>query len=387
MKNIFVLIVLFALTGCANTFVGKKAARTQKMMKPQELVIAQFIEHANAFELEYKCMLARHLSDKDTPPSCASGDSLELYMNAGITLSDLACTNWLNYLEREDARVSYAKDIFNIVGNLIAGIAGVNGSSSESLAKGSFLLSAGNAGIDSYKANFFLGVIPDIKIKMTEKRRILQEQIENEVHDYEDFFVAQRILNEYHDSCSRSSISNLLSTSLQNSKYEYKPATYVSSQDRIRSTLKNEQLYELIYPGVSGSFSNETLYGLYVAKIVKPDGHTASPQVTTIISKYAGLADEKSKEKFLVLLESIGVDLKFPAKYAKEVEASKMKTVAAAKATVAAEQKRGNGNKVAAAEQSLKEALEALKQSRAVNLSTFKSLSEPVLVPKTDDDR
>ncbi|MBC7860129.1 MAG: hypothetical protein H7Z39_15445 [Burkholderiaceae bacterium] len=210
--------------------------------------------------------------EKKFLPNGTGGD-MTAYLKSGIVLSDHSCAIWLTGLGRADRDVGFAKDIMNIVGNVILGISGINGADPSHLARGSLSLAAGNAAVDTYRNDIIQGSISDIEAKMKEGRRISAATIKTNIPT--DFDDARGMLLEYHGSCSAMTIKNMLKTSL--SAVKYAPADIT-----LTDPIKNAQIMQLtlrlvndMYGPHSGMvLGDELLYQLYVTRAYTDD---ASP--------------------------------------------------------------------------------------------------------------
>ena len=196
------------------------------------------------------------------------------YVQAGITLSDSACVGWLQTLAYSERDTNFFKDIFNIVGNLIMGIAGINGAASASLAKGSLGMAAGNATIEAYQNEVILGTISDIQSKLEEGRRTSAAYfLEHVPSNYDE---AKRRLAEYHGSCTPGAVKTLLKTSLAAVKYVAPDTSLAGPIAAAKSDMLVSQVSEKIFPEGKGALlSDDVLYKLYVSQIMMPTSSAA----------------------------------------------------------------------------------------------------------------
>ncbi len=270
---------------------------------------------------------AKRFKDKDDQAennSAVLGD----YIRSGIVLSDLACEQWLDTLGRADRDVSFAKDVMNIVGNLIIGIAGINGANPGSLARGTLGLAAGNASTDAFKNEVILGALADIEAKLLEGRKITAATIKTNIPVYYDD--AKGMLISYHRDCSPNAIKVLLKTSL--SAVKYQPADTTLS-DAVKKTKAAPIVAELVadmYPGNGAkTLSDEELYKLYLAKIA-PISDPAPPFVAKQTADIKALATDFSsaniaqrEDKLRKIAELKG----FALRYAEEWSVAKRENV------------------------------------------------------------
>jgi len=199
-----------------------------------------------------------------------SSASIPDYIRSGIVLSDLACENWLGMLGQADRDASFAKDVLNVVGNLILGISGINGANPSSLARGSLAMAAGNASIDSFKNEVILGAISDIEAKLNEGRKITAATIKSYIPTTTNYDDAKGQLIAYHRDCSPNAIKNLLKTSLSAVKYEPADTTLSGEIAKAKASALVAKLSGEIYPDEKTKrLSDDELYKLYLAKIMQ----------------------------------------------------------------------------------------------------------------------
>lgn len=293
------------------------------------------------------------------------------YLRSGIVLSDLACEQWLTSLGRADRDVSFAKDIMNIVGNLILGISGINGANPGSLARGSLGLAAGNASVDAFKNEVILGALADIEAKLVEGRKITAATIRSYIPKAKHYDDAKSLLLSYHRACSPNAVKILLKTSLAAVKYEAADTTLSESIIKAQAAATVAALLQDIYPGdPSKELTNDDLYKLYLLKIAAP-GDSPPPFVAEIITPAARtLADKFSSQNEtarLGLLQTIADLKQFDQRYKAD------KTAAIAK--VEAQVQKAAAEKAAAAAE-LARATNALPASESVKLTKSKDLSK-----------
>ena len=314
------------LSGCQSFRTGYE--KTQVPYKPQVLNLEDLSEHEKLFKQQDNLLREKvKASIENQTPLFLSPLDIQQYVQSAMTLSDKACNVWLDIMGQEDVNTSHLKDIMNIVGNLLLGIAGINGSSPENLARGSLFLSAGNASIEAYKANILLGVIDEIRIKLEELRKISARNIELNISLITDYFSAQRIIMDYHGTCSRHSIADILKKSLQNSEYKSPDTSLSSIIGESKALAKSGEMHELIFEE-RGTIDNDTLYQLYLVYIVKEKKEEdLAGLAKTISEKVSGENNNDKKEKFIQLLASISSNLNFAGKLA----ATKAATVKAQK--------------------------------------------------------
>lgn len=195
--------------------------------------------------------------------------NLTNYVQAGITLSDTGCEVWIYTLGYSERDAGFFKDILNIVGNLILGVSGINGASSNSLARGALGLSAGNAGIDAFREEVVLGAISDIEEKLREGRIISSANLV--AHIPKNYDEAKRRLMDYHHTCSPGAVKMLLKRSLSAVKYVSPDTTLASPIEQAKADILIDKLSAEMYPaGDAKPLGGDTLYELYVTEIAMP---------------------------------------------------------------------------------------------------------------------
>ncbi len=339
----------------------------------------QFFDDLTATQARYN---AKHAD------AANNGVHLMEYAQAGITLSDVGCDIWLQSLGYADRNTGFFKDILNIVGNMILGVAGINGANPASLARGSVVLAAGNASIDGFRNEIILGTISDIESKLKEGRRTsAQYFIEHLPSSYDE---TKRRLSEYHDSCSPTAIKALLKTSLSAVKYVAPDTSLSSPIDQAKSDVLADTLYADMYgTGGIGSFSGDTLYKLYVTQIAMTGTTTSDlvssmkndPYITVVGKTFA----EKNKDSRITILHKIAELRGYPAKLqadiqkeasqkaAKNVEKAQEEIVQA-KAAVDEAQKKVADSEIAKSE-SGKEEVKTMSKLYSAHVSNFSSSS------------
>ncbi len=304
------------------------------------------------------------------------------YLRSGIVLSDLACEQWLSSLGRADRDVSFAKDIMNVVGNLILGISGINGANPSSLARGSLGLAAGNASIDAFKNEVILGALADIEAKMNGGRKITAATIKGYIPTTTNYDDAKGLLISYHRDCSPNAIKVLLKTSLAAVKYEAADTTLTGPIVKAKTMVLVAKLVDEIYPGDSSKeVSSDDLYKLYVMKIAAP-GPNPPPFVAAMVTpdatKLANDFSAKNETARLGMLQTIADLKQFDQRYKAD------KTAAQAKDTAAVQAANQEKNQAAEAVVTAQKALppkEAAKVATSPEVAEF--LAQPLSKPLT----
>lgn len=190
---------------------------------------------------DFKTVATQLAADERKSKGDAYGEKpAKKYLDQGITLSNMACQTWLSALGKNDRDTQYGKNLLNIAGSLILGLAGINGASSSSLAKGALGLTAANAAIDAYRADILQGVISDIEPKIREGRTLSAAKARGD-EGPRNYFLVKEYLVEYHATCSSNEIKRLLSTSLKEVKYSFDQATLTDAGLQPRATCRNRE--------------------------------------------------------------------------------------------------------------------------------------------------
>jgi hypothetical protein len=231
------------------------------------------------------------------------------YLDDGVTLSNMACQSWLTALGKTDRDTQHAKNVLNIVGSLLLGLAGINGASSSSLAKGALGLTSANAFIDAYRADILQGVISEIEPKIRDARRLSVDAAYG-TEAPKNYYAVRRYLVAYHATCSSNEIKRLLSASLKEVKYSFEPATVADAARAADAANQTADLFHMIF-NESGTFSDDALldlYGLLVAGATAETIGTPLPIATLAADKVAALGDDDAakKEAVIVKLARIG---------------------------------------------------------------------------------
>ncbi|RFB72945.1 hypothetical protein DZB54_01035 [Herbaspirillum sp. 3R-3a1] len=264
------------------------------------------------------------------------------YAQAGITLSDSSCKLWISSLGRADRDSGFFKNILNIAGNLILGIAGINGANPSSLAKGSLGLSAGNASIDTFKNDIIIGAIEEVGKKMSEGRELTAKNFTSQLPaNYDEI---KRWLINYHQGCSRQTIKDILKSGLDAVKYVLPDTSLASPIDQAKGDILTTTLYADMYgAGSIGKFSDDSLYKLYVIEIFAPGASLTSDSINSIkndpfIKILATNFESKNKDARIATLDSIaeyrGYKSRLKAALDKEVTDKKAAETATAQQAV-----------------------------------------------------
>lgn len=277
-------------------------------------------------------------------------------VEAGISLSDRACDNWLRDLEHSDRRLGLGKDFINIVANAAAGLAGLNGASAKSLGQAAILLGGVNAGFDAYRTDVILGVIPKIRKKLEEGRGVARENLKTAIEnlmipgadaraydrlEVAKFDTATRLLRDYHETCSAGEIQALLETSLANVKYVARDSTIEDAASQARIRVASTALRAGITGhAASDDLSSDVLYGLWLLQFVPETDRSSAPftmyastvEVKALATQLDGLkasAPTRHDEQISRLL-AIGSLLDFQVRYSKDKSAAEAAAKAAA---------------------------------------------------------
>jgi hypothetical protein len=241
------------------------------------------------------------------------------YLDAGVSLSNVACEIWFTGLARTERDTTLTKDLMNVVGNFILGVAGINGASPTSLGRGALGLSAANTAFEVYRADVLLGSIEDLRTKIRDDRKVAEDALLARTDITYD--AAMRRLLEYHHLCSVERIKVLLSTSLANVKFERPDTTLATPIDKAKATALVTTLKAQIGNVDALLQDQDLLYQAYLALVVYPTEDDSNPEVAKnarknqvvalYMARYAALSTASSKEEVLTTFQQIAVLLKF----------------------------------------------------------------------------
>lgn len=258
------------------------------------------------------------------------------YVQSGITISDLACYAWLDTLSQSDRNVSFFKDMLNVVGNLIIGVAGINGANPSSLARGALGLGAANASVEAFQNEIILGSIADIEDKLREGRNVSTAYFLENIPT--QFDQAHRGLIEYHRTCSSNAVKTLLKNALAKVKYVSPDTTLAGPIAQAESDLVAAGLYKLMFKNGEPAPSDETLYRLWVTRIAYPNANSGLIENMKADSSVVvvGKVFDGEKDKFALYLDRIAALRGYKKRLDKELEKETAEKTAAAEREVAA---------------------------------------------------
>lgn len=327
--------------------------------------------------------------------------SISRYVQSGITMSDLACDAWLDMLGRSDRDASVFKDVVNIVGNLILGVSGINGASSNALARGTLGLSAINASVDAYRHEVILGSISDIQSKIKEGRIISAQTLTE--HLPVDPEVAKRRLREYNDGCSPAAIKVLLRAGLAAVKYVPPDVTLGLNADALASMAAAKQLAGRMYASpddpalLDGRIPDDVLYRLWATRVAMPGSEepllrnwAADPRV---VAAAKALTAKDNGGDLTQLLEKIGFLRKYKEALALELNQSKLAIAEAEKkkaeearasAGVSADQLQGAVRTLASTQGSLPASLPVSPVTEVASAAEVKAAAEVSKKPELE---
>ena len=302
------------------------------------------------------------------------------YVQSGITMSDLACYAWLDTLGKSDRNASFFKNIFNIVGNLIIGVAGINGANSDSLARGALGLGAANAMVETFQNEILLGSIPDIEDKLREGRNISAAYFLANMPT--QFDQAHRGLIEYHRTCSSNAIKSLLKTALSKVKYAAPDTTLAGPIAQAESDLVEAGLYKLMFKNGEVAPSDETLYRLWATRMAYPNPKAGliedmrvDPSVVVV-----GKVFDKDKDKYALSLDRIAALRGYKKRLDKELEKESAEKTAAAEREVA-DAKKALESKEKVAEQNAAAAVAAAPTAQKQDMQNIGNLLKNAVKP------
>jgi hypothetical protein len=250
------------------------------------------------------------------------------YLDAGVSLSNVACELWFTGLARVDRDTTLTKDLMNVVGNFILGVAGMNGANPTSLGRGALGLSAVNTAFEVYRANILLGSIEDIRAKIRDDRKVAEEALF--VRTDISYEAALRRLLEYHQLCSVERIKVLLSMSLANVRFERPDTSLATPIDKAKATALVTTLKVPLGNVDALLQDQDLLYQIYLALVVYPSAGASDPevarnalknQVVAIYTARYTAATPAEREQALTTLQQIAVLLKFGDRLKSDVAA------------------------------------------------------------------
>jgi hypothetical protein len=258
---------------------------------------------------------------KTTPVFSNCSGLIRVYIEAAITASNQACNTWFDLLIHSDVETTYAKNMFNLVGNSAQALMGLTGDSPTQIAKVALALGVGNSSFDNYRAIYLMSpTLYKIRKKITDARMLATNSIRTNAAGYTSW---DEDIHAYHKSCSREAIQEILNSGLEATQYKIEEA----NSDEVIIKEANQQLYRALF-GINGEFSitELTLLADGQATIALPMPVAMNPLVKAAQAKFATL-DQKGKSDFNRWLETSKriLDAKTKAAAAKETLAAAAK--------------------------------------------------------------
>lgn len=211
---------------------------------------------ADGFGLMNEFMNARQEA-KGSPSTPAK---VLTFVDRGVSLSNAYCNASLDLLNSSDQQTSIWQDAINILGAGAIAIAGLNGSSSESLGKAAAGLTAGNALFESYRANVLLAPANAITKKVKEYRDTQADIIRaDKTLNYD---VAVGSLLQYHDTCSPKEIRQLVADSLAAVAYVAPADPEIPPEKRAEADQLRRSIFQAIHAS-PGTYSDEFYFRVY----------------------------------------------------------------------------------------------------------------------------
>lgn len=226
---------------------------------------------------------------------------VRVYLEAAITASNQACNTWFDLLIHSDVETTYAKNLFNLVGNSAQALMGLTGDSPTQIAKVALALGVGNSSFDNYRAIYLMSpTLYKIRKKIAEARLLATNSIRSKADGYNSWDDADEDMQAYHKSCSRETIQEILNSGLEATEYKLN----APDSDEVMAKDANQQLYLAVF-GASGEFSATelTLLADNQAVISTPMPIATDPLVKAAQSKFA-LLEQKGKSDFNRWLET-----------------------------------------------------------------------------------
>lgn len=244
---------------------------------------------------------------------------IQRYLDSGVTLSNTACELWFTDLAKTERDTTLNKNLMNVVGNFILGIAGINSTNPATIGKGALGLSAANTAFEVYRADVLLGDIEEIRAKIREDRTVAEDSLMARTDI--SFDTARRRLLEYHQLCSVERIKVLLKTSLSAVKFERPDLSLSSPTDKAKAMVLTANLQSSL-GNVNVLLQNEDLlYQLYLVLILFKTEDAADPivvrnarnnqVVATYVRKFGNLGSPDLQDSVLNQLQQIAIALRF----------------------------------------------------------------------------
>jgi len=257
-----ILILIFLLCAGCSTQITKPAGALFKVDDKSN-------EAPDGFGLMNEFMKAR----LDAKASGSTPAQVLTFVDRGVSLSNAYCNAYLDLLNSSDQQTSIWQDAINILGAGAIAIAGLNGSSSESLGKAAAGLTAGNALFESYRANVLLAPANAITKKVKEYRDTQADIIRaDKTMNYD---VAVGSLLQYHDTCSPKEIRQLVADSLAAVAYVAPADPEIPPEKRAEADQLRRSIFQAIH-GSPGMYSDEFYFRIY-AVVTHADMLTQAP--------------------------------------------------------------------------------------------------------------
>ncbi|QPJ64451.1 MAG: hypothetical protein G3M78_03180 [Candidatus Nitrohelix vancouverensis] len=184
-----------------------------------------------------------------------SQQSIHLYVDAGIALSNELCTNWFRELGKAQAMNTADRNILSNVGALTATMMGIFGAGATSIAGVAGATGFAETLYTSEMANFI--VAPDISevqeaINLERANRVVELKQSLAGKDY-NYYEARSELIRYDNSCSHLAVKRFVKTSLDNASeglaLQFKLATGTPEEEMLlaeMNQIKAQKRFQLL---------------------------------------------------------------------------------------------------------------------------------------------
>lgn len=307
-----VLLCVVALSGCAqlqtriqpeNNFrlVAltdiKETPQTQKPTHTSPDAVARLVWHrAQAIQ----CSDHELKHNGDNIDVCRG--LIRTYLESAITASNQACNIWFDALIHSDVETTNSKNLLNIAGNSAQALMGLTGDNPTQIAKVALALGLGNAAFDNYRAVFLMSpTLHKIRKQIDEARNAATDRMRANLDSYKSWDDADEDAQNYHKSCSREAIQEILNAGLAITSYK----AVEFDGEEIAYLDANQQIYQLIF-SAKGQFSDAEMALLVKNpgdEIFKPTPPAKNPLVKTAQERFNAI-DQKGKTDFQRWLET-----------------------------------------------------------------------------------
>ncbi len=235
------------------------------------------------------------------------------YLDAGIAISDLACSDWFVYHDNLATRANYSKGLLDILGAITVSSLGFADASSTAMGAVALLFGGIDAGYANFEANFKLSaILGKLEENLAKIRAKTGTNLRtNAKSGSYTFPQAKTALRTYHKSCSRRHVERYISDSVDISGFAFTGAD-LDFSSRVKKAELPPKMFELLNGGTRGTIHESKLRDFYFAL----EGSAISP---TVIKIKESLMYDRLKTALNTLKDSS--DPREKAKYIKFVDA------------------------------------------------------------------